>query len=57
MEVVDLNGRQVASDALGIKLPGAHTFDIDLAGEEAGVYLVRLAAQGNETTLRVMKPD
>ncbi len=57
LEVVDLNGRQVASDALGIKLPGAHTFDIDLAGEEAGVYLVRLAAQGNETTLRVMKPD
>ena len=57
LEVVDLNGRQVANDLLGTRLPGLHTFEIDLAGEGPGVYIVRLKAQDRETALRVMKSD
>lgn len=58
--VFDLQGRQVAQPARGVRAAGSHTVDWDGRWEngkqaEAGLYFVRLRASGQETRERLVR--
>jgi hypothetical protein len=55
VEVLDLLGRRVALLADGPAAAGAHAVPWEAAGVPAGVYLVRVAADGETRTYRVTR--
>lgn len=53
LEAFDVLGRRVATVAEGVHTAGPHRASFDTSGLPAGVYVVRLAAEGRVATARV----
>ncbi len=55
LEIIDMNGRLIATDFMGTQLPGTYPFRLNIPGQETGVYLVKLRSREGENVLRVLK--
>ena len=54
MSLVDIQGREVAVLADGMREPGSHTAALEAGDLRAGIYFVRMKAKGVNLTRRMV---